>query len=145
MRQTNGFGIVLLVLGVWWLAREFGLIPMEVGQVIRTYWPFALIFIGVMEVVRGNLQSAFFWILVGAVFQLGRVFNTNVWDILWPTLLIWFGLSMVMGKKPYAAKVEEERNEKRIKVTVLFGPLELKVNSKEFEGGSVECILGEVH
>ncbi len=142
MRQINGFGGILILFGVWWLMREFGLVPNEIGLMVLLYWPFALIFIGVLEVIRGNLSSAFFWILIGSLFQMSRVFNTNVWEILWPSLLIWFGLNMVIGRKPSSKMFKEERNDSKLKETVLFGPLEMKVNSKEFAGGTVECIFG---
>src|ERR1700722_7234675 len=95
-------GVILIVLGVLFLLDTLHIVP-DIGNVFR-FWPILFIAIGVSQLSSsgsdGRPHKGLFWILLGAallVSDLG-IFRFNIWGLLWPAMLIWFGVHMLEGK-----------------------------------------------
>ena len=93
-------GLLFLSFGVILLAGNLNFFPM---QVLYRLWPVLLMLIGVEHflVFRGPqaLAGGLFWIGSGALFlssTLG-IFDIAISRLLWPVMIIWFGVFIVLG------------------------------------------------
>jgi hypothetical protein len=86
-------GILFITVGVLQL----------LGFHMRQYWPVALIMMGIQFLIawRGSVRIAggMFWLSTGILFLLANVgyVRVNVLNLVWPVLLIWFGLFTFLG------------------------------------------------
>src|SRR5262245_27024221 len=94
-------GILFLALGVILLAGNLSLFPLQ--MTLSQWWPLLLIVFGVKHffVFRGPQAWAggLFWLGTGALFlssTLGIV-NIAISRMLWPVMIIWFGVFIVLG------------------------------------------------
>lgn len=98
------FGLLVAALGVALLANNLGYVAVDVGPLARTYWPLALVYLGLKSLVmnwrRGLDFGGGVLILLGLLF-LGRNLDwfggQPVWSWFWPALLIWLGLSILVS------------------------------------------------
>src|SRR5262245_39668346 len=102
-RQGAGIfsGLLFLSLGLILLAGNMNFFPLQ--TLLYRLWPLLLILIGVKHflVFRGPqaLAGGLFWIGSGALFlssTLGIV-NIAISRLLWPVMIIWFGVFIVLG------------------------------------------------
>ena len=102
-RQGAGVfgGLLFLVLGTILLLGNLELFP--VRPVLSQWWPAILILFGIKHLLmwsgRQALLGASFWIATGLLFlssTLGYL-NVGITSLLWPIMLIWFGVFTVMG------------------------------------------------
>ena len=108
MSKSNWWiGGILIVLGVMVLLNNFGVTEIEIGRIVRTYWPLLLLLWGINILAArgksgGNLISAGVLLVVGLVL-LGRNMGfldfamADFWKIFWPVVLILAGISLVKG------------------------------------------------
>ena len=94
-------GLLFMALGVIFLIGNLGMI--QVRALFVDWWPLVLVLIGVKHLVlrRGRLAwlGAGFWIGTGVLF-LGRTLgylDIELPRLIWPLLLIWFGVLIVLG------------------------------------------------
>jgi hypothetical protein len=95
-------GLVFLALGVILLLGNFELF--EVRPVLSQWWPAILLLFGIKHLLMWRGRTAWigasFWIGTGLLFlssTLGYL-NVGVPSLLWPVMLIWFGVFTVMGR-----------------------------------------------
>ncbi len=114
MRRRTGWGIALVLMGVVFLADEWGWIDLAAltrGWLMEPYglhfwsraWPLFIVLAGVIRmfsatrathVVKGALEAAIgFWIFACLQQLWGLTFSNS-----WPLLLIAFGLRLVFGR-----------------------------------------------
>jgi hypothetical protein len=104
-RERHGAGVftglLFLALGVILLIGNMDLYP--VRPLLSQWWPLLLVLIGVKHLIvfRGSQAwlGGFFWMATGALFlasTLGFV-GTAVPTLVWPVVLIWFGVFTVLG------------------------------------------------
>ncbi len=113
------FGVVVVALGVVWLLRNLGVVEVDIGDAIATYWPVVLVIWGVdalasaVSVRRGNgdRRAGVSWgsALVGLILLglglvlLGRnlgyywVSLSVLWRVFWPAVIILIGWSLIRG------------------------------------------------
>jgi hypothetical protein len=94
-------GLVFLAIGVILLIGNFNLFPVQ--PMLVQWWPVLLILGGIKHLIvyRGPSAwvGALFWIGTGLLFlssTLGLV-NIEIPGMLWPLLLIWFGVFTILG------------------------------------------------
>ena len=95
-------GLVFLTLGVILLIGNLDLL--RVRPLLSEWWPVVLILFGVKQVLVLRESSAWigglFWVGTGALFlssTLGVV-PVSIPGLLWPVMLIWFGVWALMGR-----------------------------------------------
>lgn len=52
MKKSVGFSILLIVLGIIFLLDNLNYLDISIGEIIRTYWPVALIWLGLEKLIR---------------------------------------------------------------------------------------------
>jgi len=52
MKKSIGIAILLIIIGVVFLLDNLGYVHISVAELIRTYWPVILIWMGVEKLVR---------------------------------------------------------------------------------------------
>jgi hypothetical protein len=93
---------VFLSAGILLLLANMDVISLR--PVLSQWWPLILVVIGVKHLIQngpGDWLSAVFWIGTGALFlsaSLGFI-NVAFTSLLWPVLLIWFGVAMAIGSR----------------------------------------------
>ena len=94
-------GLLFLAVGLILLFGNLSLFPLR--PFLLQWWPTLLIVIGVKQLVlrRGRLSwiSGLFWMGTGALFlssTLGYL-NIGISGLLWPVMLIWFGVLTMLG------------------------------------------------
>ncbi len=92
-------GTLLLILGAILLAQNFRLIDFAITEYIFR-WQSVLIFIGIFA-IAGRPQRKFGYILtmIGIVFWMPVLFNIEAHLIIWPALLIGFGILTLFRNK----------------------------------------------
>lgn len=141
MKDSNRIllGIILLVVGVWLILQQFGVNVPGLGVL----WPFLIIFIAVINIIRGNIKGGLFLLFVGVVFQLSAIFGWGFWGTFWPLLIIVFGLIMLFGDS-FGRIHKKELKTDKVDVSGFFAGNEEKVDSKDFKGGSVSSVFGSI-
>jgi predicted membrane protein len=151
-RKRFGFGLIILVIGLLILLKQFGF---EYLMPIRSFWPFVLIIIGVILGLKNNFRSPapFILIMIGLAhaipsfsFEIG---DTTVYSrkLVAPIILIGAGLFflLVSRKKKSFMPGHEPRvtsNENYLNKEVIFGGAKEIVTSKEFTGGDITTVFG---
>lgn len=154
------FGLLLIVLGVFWVLQNTNVIDFR----IRVWWPLILIVIGLLHLYHHRRIFDFAsWLLIG----LGVIFLLTSNDIIdkheiwkyWPILLVILGFSIVFNrgkvfpprccgkidlKKGEVKEGDESRasNDDRIDESTIFGSISKRVTTKSFKGGSISVVFG---
>mgnify|MGYP001193345686 CR=1 FL=1 len=55
--MKKGIGILFIVVGVLFLLNNLELLDISLGEIIRTYWPIILIWLGVEKLLRGKEKN----------------------------------------------------------------------------------------
>ena len=115
-------GIIVLLIGFSSLLNVLGVIDIDIGKIIFTYWPVILIIWGLSTLFEyfggysqegetrvihslGQLAAGLIVIVLGVLF-LGRNLNLIIvdmsifWRLFWPIIIIIFGISLIRGVVP---------------------------------------------
>lgn len=106
-RRSYGFGLLIVILGVVWLFNNLGVTAIDLGELVRVYWPVVLLAWGLDLIWRsagwtGERVTGVVVLAVGAAL-LGRnlgwfTFDFSVvWRIFWPLVVIALGLLLISG------------------------------------------------
>ena len=94
-------GTMILALGIIHLLNNFNVI--NIGFRANRWWPAVVIVIGIGIILaqrrtRG-LVAGLFWIGTGSLFLLSTTgyLNMQISKLVWPIMLIWFGLILFLG------------------------------------------------
>lgn len=141
-------GVVITALGVILLLDRFEVL--EAREVLR-YWPVILIIIGLcnlfMRECTGNRVAGVILTVVGTILLLDRL---ELWHVrfrdLWPLILIVIGLLMLWRaiEGPRAVRLPAGSSASRLNELAIFGGVERRISSQEFEGGQVFVMFGGV-
>jgi predicted membrane protein len=151
-------GGIIVLLGVAFLLQNLGFLYIDH---IWNYWPLLLVALGISHVLTGPLQRRVWGlglVAVGLVLlanSLGYL-RWDVWRLLWPMWLIFFGLSLLaggfgrrrygrwgFGPGPFTPGVAVS-SENAFRDVAVFGGVQRRVESQDFEGGSATAIFGGV-
>jgi predicted membrane protein len=153
-------GIVLLFLGVLFLLSNLNVF--FVPFFWADYWPVFVIFIGVLQAAfrRGVAQRLWGgWLAVVGVMFLAHNFGYirgPVWALLWPINLIFLGLWFLVrgyerrkigagGGLGEGFPMSSTGPANVLDEHAVFGGIQRRVDSQEFEGGQITAIFGGVH
>lgn len=111
------FAMLLIGIGIAFLLSNFDVIELDVGELFSTYWPVAVIWVGVATMIsairyrRGVWGASLSSFLVGVIIALlGWNFLADnlglftisfglLWNIFWPLLLIYIGFKILFRNK----------------------------------------------
>lgn len=133
-------GLFLIVFGIGFFMQQADLL--DFTQVLSTWWPLALIIIGIIQLVNRTYSSAvsgLLFLLVGALFLANQWVDFNVVAYLWPVILIVIGFTFIFARSKREGSQHTEQN---INTFALFSGADVKSHSRDFAGGSVTTIFG---
>lgn len=143
-RQSGSalMGIVLLFVGIMFLASNLGW--MDVFSWLRWGWaiPLALIVGWAWMVRRIPSLMALFLLSVAALFiadGLGFI-GVNVWGIVWPLAIIWFGLQIFFRWDDSSHGSDQSL----VDLFALFSGIERVITSKAFSVARITSLFGGV-
>lgn len=151
-------GFLLLIAGASFLLQELGLLNFSLGNLISTWWPIAVIAVGIV-VLFNNPHSFLFPLLVifaGILLQFRQldILTFNIWNLIWPAAIVAFGLSLMFERSnkqarklknskhtddPNAPKIN---NDDTVSVLAIFSGAEVKNTSDHFQGGNASSAFG---
>lgn len=141
------WGLGFTFVGAILLLDNMGLISIHS---IWRFWPLLLVLAGAANLSRRENR---FWgiilIIAGVVFQLNQLGLAHFgWSVLWPVLLICIGVMIMWGSleakkdNPSAPVSGDPRN--TLNETVVFGGIEQRVTTKNFQGGQITAVFGGI-
>jgi len=146
--QTTILGLIIVLAGVLVLLNNFDLLPRQVVRVIFS-WPSILVFIGIFSLNSENRLWGILLISVGLFFHVSKYFqlDKNFWDIFWPGLIIFIGITLIYGSKKAKSRNSENHlsahsisNE--VDEVVILGSNERSFAGTNFSGGSATALFG---
>lgn len=140
-------GIGAIILGLVFLANNFGIIDYEIRRYIFR-WEMVLIVIGLFFILgpSGRRSTGIILLAIGGIFLLRDFmqFHFSFWQVFWPSLLILAGVMVLFRHRIDRdwKKKPDARYDHMIDEMVFFGGGDRSVNSQQFEGGRVTTIFG---
>ncbi|PWV97837.1 cell wall-active antibiotic response 4TMS protein YvqF [Paenibacillus cellulosilyticus] len=117
------WGLFIVAIGAGFLLNQLGIVSLDIGDIVSTFWPVILIVAGLNNLLTarhgGNAFGACVLITVGFIF-LGRSLDWFDWSIgdmirfIGPVVLILFGLNMVFrprGSSKHRHQNHEHRDD----------------------------------
>ena len=100
----------------------------------------------------GELFWGFLLISLGVVFLLDKLDIMDIGEffrIFWPVILIVIGLRLILKRNAAAMANGSQENltlndEQSVKYSKVFGDVKLKLESQDFNGGSISVMIGEI-
>lgn len=158
------FGLAVIAVGVLFLLRNVGIVYFDD---LWQYWPVILIVIGISKLANthsaSNVTSGLILGGIGTVFllrNLGYIYG-DVWQYLWPGILIAVGLSILVrhlewrerdpalsppgpdNSFPHASGFTSTRSGSNyLYAEVIFSGTRQKIESQDFEGGKLTAVFG---
>ena len=148
------WGVIITLIGVALLLDHLGVI--NVDHIWR-FWPLILVFVGIAHLSeRQHRLWGIILVVAGFLLQLNQLgFAHFTWAVMWPILLIAVGVLIMWGslegpkKRPSIsafASSEVSRSDPRttLNETVIFGGIERRVTTQNFQGGQITAVFGGV-
>ena len=140
-------GVIFIVIGLAFLLDHLGII--SISNLWR-FWPLLLVLTGVLNFNSRNRAWGTILMLAGVLLQLRELGIVHLgWAVFWPMMLIAFGLhvmwgSFQWGSKPVVSKSSSGDPRTTLNEAVVFGGLERRMTSQDFQGGDITAIFGGV-
>ncbi|MEJ7643824.1 MAG: hypothetical protein WKF87_04470 [Chryseolinea sp.] len=146
-------GIIVIAIGIVLLARQSGAdIPYWVFK-----WEMLLIVLGIYVGARHNFRN-WGWLVpvfIGSAFLLDDMIDINISHLVWPIIIIGFGVSMILKSKgrnkddlfkrwERQASQATSSGEGFFESVTIFGENKKQVLSKDFKGGESVCVFGGI-
>lgn len=138
-------GGILVLVGIAFLLDHLGII--SIGNPFR-FWPLAIVLVGLLNFVAQRRSWGALLMFAGAILQLNELGYTHFgWAQLWPMLLIALGIFVfwgsIEGRKKRTSSISEDGDPRTtLNEAVVFGGLERRMTSQDFQGGDVTTIFG---
>lgn len=145
-KKSLAFGLLVLLLGLLWLLRNFGMISENAWDHIIS-WQMLLIAIGVINIANDQSRGIG-WILIaiGGFFLLSDIYDwpTSFRNVFWPALLIMIGLVLIFGSGKIFRRhhFHISKGEDFIEEVSIFSGRERIVDSQAFRGGKIVSVFG---
>jgi predicted membrane protein len=149
---------LLIAAGALLFLDNLGILP--IGH-FRAYWPVFIVIWGASMLRRGNEHVV--WALAimafGVLLILGDLHIIHVTAaVIWPVLLIAFGIRMLMRpprfhdwrerhrlrEQAWRNQPGERSSESRVNEATVFGSMNRRVETQQFEGGKIDAVFGSV-
>jgi predicted membrane protein len=139
-------GAILILIGLAFLLDHLGII--SVGNPWR-FWPMLLVLAGVSNFISQRRSWGVLMALAGVLLQLNELGFTHFgWATFWPMMLIAVGLFVMWGSLQWSSKPGSTSTAGDPRTTlseaVVFGGLERRMTSQDFQGGDITAIFGGI-
>lgn len=142
MKQKRWLGIFLVLVGVFIILNNVGLIEIGLGELVATYWPLLLIFAGVYNLVTNpaGRWGGVIVLLIGLFFLVNNLdyIEASEYISFWPVVLILIGISLLLRSKDKANAIDRDS----LNIISLFAGTNNKIISQNFKGGSSISLFG---
>jgi predicted membrane protein len=138
------FGGFLILIGLLFLLDSLGIASTH--EIMARGWPLILIAMGGSRLLNADSSesrvAAGIWLFLGFAFLLSTLgfLHFNVWRVIWPVMLITFGVSMILRSRFGCQSIPETAS--TIGSMAFMGGVDRKINSKTFEGGELTSVMG---
>ena len=140
-------GAILTLIGLAFLLNNMGYISISY---LWRFWPMLLVLAGVVNFLSQRRAWGVLLMLAGVVLQLNQLGITHFgWAAFWPMMLIALGLFVMWGSFGWSKKSAIPRSatgdpRTTLNEAVVFGGLERRMTSQDFQGGDITAIFGGV-
>jgi predicted membrane protein len=155
------FALLLIVAGALLFLDNVGILPIPD---IQAFWPIFIVFWGATILERWRSPVAIIWAVAlmawGVLLILGNLHILHVTgSVGWPVMLIAFGASMLVRPMPFREwherilRMKEQQRTRnprdlffgnKLHESTVFGSLNHRVETQQFEGGKVEAVFGSI-
>lgn len=146
--RSHFIGILLVVLGGLFLISNFDLIPYELSYYAFNWKGFLFVLGIILIATKKNKLPGTVMMGIGLFFMTGTFlqhqFDLHVRfrEIFWPLVLIATGVVLVQKRKFEARRKMSEKPLDYLNDANILGGGEVKVQSQQFKGGHVTCVMG---
>ena len=139
-------GVILVLVGLAFLLDHMGII--SIGNPFR-FWPSLIFLVGFLNFISSRRAWGTLLMFAAVILQLNELGKIHFgWAQLWPTALIAMGIFVMWRslerKKIIASTSTEGDPRTTLNEAVVFGGLERRMTSQDFQGGDVTAIFGGV-
>ena len=139
-------GGILVLVGLAFLLDHMGII--YIGNPFR-FWPMLIVLVGLLHFFSHRRAWGALVVFAGVILQLNELGRIRFgWAQFWPTALIALGIFVIWSslerKKTIASTSTEGDPRTTLNEAVVFGGLERRMTSQDFQGGDVTAIFGGV-
>jgi predicted membrane protein len=141
-------GAFLMLIGLAFLLDHLGIINM--GQIWR-FWPLLVVFAGAVNLTSRDRQAwGIFLIGAGTLEQLNELGITHIgWSQFWPMMVMALGFFIIWGSFQWSSKAVASASKggdprTTLNEAVVFGGLERRMTSPDFQGGDITAIFGGI-
>jgi len=140
-------GSIFVLIGLAFLLDHLGVI--SIGSLWR-FWPMLVILAGVLNFMSQRRAWGVLLAFAGVVLELNELGITHFgWATFWPMMLIALGLfvmwgSFQWGSKPAVPSSATGDPRTTLNEAVVFGGLERRMTSQDFQGGDITAIFGGI-
>jgi predicted membrane protein len=140
-------GGILILIGVAFLLDHLGIV--SISNLWR-FWPLLLVFAGVGNLASHRGSWGVLLIVAGVALQLNELNITHFgWGAFWPMMLIALGLFVMWGSMQWSSKPAVSTSgtgdpRTTLNEAVVFGGLERRMTSQDFQGGDITAIFGGI-
>ena len=134
-------GVAIIAVGVMLLLDTLG-VP-GLNNILSTWWPIFVILAGLVSLINGPKNYVWPGVLVvfGTFLQLNElgILGFSTWQIIWPTLVIMIGLSIISDK---GRNIKNVNKSERQDIVAVLGGNEKKNKSTNYKGSKITAIMG---
>ena len=141
-------GTIFILIGIAFLLDHLGIVA--IGNLWR-FWPLLVVVAGVINLTSRDRRAwGVLLMFAGVVLQLNELGITHFgWSQIWPMMLIALGLfvmwgSSQRGSKTFASPSKGGDPRTTLNEAVVFGGLERRMTSQDFQGGDITAIFGGI-
>ncbi|MFT7034136.1 MAG: putative membrane protein [Cyclobacteriaceae bacterium] len=141
--RKTWLGIVLVIIGVYYLLSNFNLIPDFIPHYF-TSWEMIFVLVGGAMLATGR-RAGLVFLLIGGISLLPQIFywpqiHLRDW---WPLILIAIGISIFLKRRNVDfPKRHGKIDDDYIDEVSIFGGTEKSISSQNFKGGKVTSVFG---
>lgn len=134
-------GLMLLLFGAGVLLNNFGV--WDFWSLMGAWWPVVIILLGVVSWLPNPRAfiGPLILVTIGVLFLLWTtdIVEVNVFALIWPILIIFVGLSILLGRIGHQRRVTKDQE---LDSSAFFGEDKRQVKSQDFKGGSASAMFG---
>lgn len=142
------FGLLVITAGVLWMLRNIGMLD-EFSAGIIFSWPTLLLAIGFISLFGDSKVFGIILMAVGGFYLISHLYEVPIEfrQVFWPALIIVAGL-MILLKAGHVFKhrtFKQTRSNDILEEVNVFGGGEVRVTSRQFQGGKITAVFGGSH
>ncbi len=153
--KNSALGSILVVVGVAFLLSNLGLIPEGLSDFLFS-WQVILILLGLVGLCRGSVAGGVTLILIGGIYLIPNILDMlgidyssfNLYSILWPAVIIFFGLWLIFHKrdlkkmKSFGKTHSHTTYDGAVNYDIVLNGIDEIFLGPSFTGGEINTIMG---